>query len=104
MKIAKIIKKLITKTNGYDTPRDNTNSTPTAPPYQHSLQNNHPLYLVPKNYRNALPVTEHTSQSSNFPRSPISHITLHQLNFDDTYDQILEQLHTILFRSQNNHF
>ena len=43
------------------------------------------------------------SQPSNLHRSPVSHITFHQPNIDDTNEQNVEQTHTIKFRSQNNH-
>ena len=74
-------KKLALKPNNYDTPQDKTYSTPTAPPQLRSLQNSHLLSLVLQNYRNTLAITEHTSQGSNFPRSPVSHITLHRTKY-----------------------
>ena len=78
-----------------DTPQDNTNSTPTAPPHQQSLHNSHPLSLISQNYRNILAITDHTSEGSNFPRSQISHISLHQPKIDDTYELTVEQPHII---------
>ena len=50
--ISEYNKKLATKPNTYDLLQYNTVSTPKAPPHIHSLQNIHPLSLVPQNYRN----------------------------------------------------
>ena len=44
-------KKIFSNPNAYDTPQDNTNTTPTAPSYLHSLHKNHPLSLVSQSYR-----------------------------------------------------
>ena len=96
-------KKLVSIPNAYDTSQDKTNPTPTAPPLLNRLQNNHPLSLVPRNYRNTLVFTEHTSQGNNFRQSPATHIALHQSNIDDTDKQIVEQPHAKNFGSQNNH-
>ena len=97
-------KKLPTKPKAYDTSQDNINPTPTATPHLHHLHDNHPLSLVPRNYRNTLAKTEHTSQGHSYPQSPVSHISLHQSTIDDTYKQIVEQPHTIKFRSQTTIF
>ena len=40
-------KKLSTAPNAYDTPENNINPSPTAPPFLHILQHNPPLSLVP---------------------------------------------------------
>ena len=84
-------------------PQDKINPTLTASPPLYSLQLFHPLSLVPRNHRNTLAITEHTAQGDSFPRSPVSHITLQQSNIDGIYEQIIEQAHIIIFRSQNNH-
>ena len=43
--------KLSTEPNTYDDSQNNTNTTPTAPQLQ-KLNHNHPLSLVPRNFRN----------------------------------------------------
>ena len=73
-KLVLLIRKSSTKSNANDTPQVNINRTPTAPPRIHNLQNNHTLFLVPRNYRNALAITEHISRANSFPRSPAFHI------------------------------
>ena len=54
-------KKLTTTANAFDNSQDNKNTTPTSPQL-HSLHNNHPLSLVPRNRRN-IALTEHISTS-----------------------------------------
>ena len=47
------------------------------------FHNNHPLSLVPRNYRNTQ-VTEHISTSHSYPQSPVTHIVDQQSNKEDT--------------------
>ena len=95
-------KKLSTTPNTYDNSQDTRNTTLTAT-HLHTLQNNHLLALVPRNYRN-ISQTAHISTSHRYPQSPVTHIVAQQLNVDETYQQIIEQSHTTNFCSQNNHF
>ena len=53
-------------------------TTPTAPQL-HNLLINHPLFLVPRNFRNT-PITEHISTSHSYPQSPVTHLVAHQPN------------------------
>ena len=93
--------KLSTTPNEYDEPRNDTNTTPTAPKLQ-NLNHNHHLSLVPRNFRH-IALADLISSRSNYPQSPIQHMITQQPHIDDTYKQIIEQLHTAKFRSQNNH-
>ena len=93
---------LSTTPNTYDESRNNTNTTPTAPQLK-NLNHNHPLSLVPRNFRN-LALTDLINSRSNYPQSPIQHIVTQQPNIDDTYEPIIKQPHTTNFRSQDNHF
>ena len=81
--------------------QNNTNTTPTAPQLQ-NLNHNHPLSLIPRNFRN-IALTDLITSRSNYPQSPIQHIITQQPKIEDTYEQIKEKPHTINFRSQNNH-
>ena len=65
-------KKLSFTRNTYDISQGTRNTTPT-PPQLHILQNNHPLYLVPRNYRN-ISLTQHFITSHRYPQSPVAHI------------------------------
>ena len=65
--------KLSTTPNAYNNSRDNRNTTSTAPQL-HNLHDNHPLSLVPRNYRSTT-VTEHISTS--YRQSPVGHIVAH---------------------------
>ena len=76
------------------------NTTPAAPQI-HTLHNNYPLSLVPRNYRN-IALTEHISTSHSYPQSPVTHSIAQQPNVQKTYEQIIEQPHTTNFPSQNN--
>ena len=69
----------------------------------HPYQNNHPLSLVPRNFRN-LAITHNPNFRLNTSQSPVQHIMTHQSQDDNTYEQIIEQPHTTAFQSQNNHF
>ena len=91
--------KLLTTPNTNDDSQNNTNTTPTAPKLQ-NLNHNHPLSLVPWNFR----IVALTNLSrSKYPQSPKQHIITQQPNIEDTYEQIIEQPHTTNFRSQNNY-
>ena len=87
--------------NTYDNSQDNKN-TITSAPQLHTLRNNHPLFLVPQNYRK-IALTEHFSTSHSYPQKPVTHIIAQQANIEDTFEQIIEQPHTTNLRSQNNH-
>ena len=104
LKIANTIKKLSTTPKTHKISQDNVNPTPTAPPQLHHLHINQSLILAPRNYRNTLAVTEHTSQDHSYPESLVSQLVLYQSKIDDAYVQMVEQPHTTIFRSQNNHF
>ena len=73
-----LIKKLSTTSNTYDNSQDTRNTTPTAPQL-HFLQNNHPLSLVQRNYRN-IALTDHISTSHRYPLSPVTHTIVQQPN------------------------
>ena len=94
LKLANIIIKVSTTPNAYDTPQDNINPTPTTPPYIHSLLHNHPLSLVPRNYRNTL--ANHGTYLSriSFPRLLVSHLAFQQSNTEVKYEKTIEQPHT----------
>ena len=94
--------KISTTPNAYDESQHNTNASPTAPQLP-SLHLNHPLSLVPRNFRN-LALTSITSSGPNYIQSPIHDIVTQQSQSDDTYEQKIEQPHTASFQSQNNHF
>ena len=93
--------KLSTTPNPYDDSRNNTITTPTEPQFQ-NLNHNHPLSLVPRNFRN-IALTDLIFLKYNYPQSPIQHITTQQPNIDDIYEQLIEEPHTTNFHSQNNH-
>ena len=93
--------KLSTTPNTYDETRNNTNKTPTAPKLQ-NLNHNHPLSLVPRNFRN-IALTDLITSRSNYPQSPNQHIITQQPSIEDRFEQIIEQPHTTNFRSQNHH-
>ena len=93
--------KLSTTPNTYDDSQNNTNTTPRAPQLQ-SLNHNHPLSLVPRNFRN-IALTDLKPSRPKYPQSPVRHIITQQSNIEDTYEQIKEQPHTTNFRSQDSH-
>ena len=99
--ISEYNKKLSTTPNAYDSSQGSKNLICTAP-QSHNFHKNHPLSLVPRNYR-ITTVTEHICTSHSYPQSPVTHIVAHQPNIEETYKQIIEQPHTTNFRSQNNH-
>ena len=75
----------------YDEEHKNIELTPTAPQLS-PLPQNHPLSLVPRNYRN-LAITNNPNSRPNTTQSPIQHIMTHH-----------SQPHTTTFQSQINHF
>ena len=75
---------------------------PTAPQLP-PLPHNHPLYLVPQNFRN-LAITHNPNFRPNISQSPIQHIGTHHSQDANTFEQIIEQPHTTAFQSQNNNF
>ena len=81
---------LSTTPNTDDDSQNNTKTTPTAPHLQ-SLNHNHRLSIVPRNFR-IIALTDPTSSRSNYPQSPIQHIITQQPNKEDTYEQFIEQL------------
>ena len=87
--------KLSTKPNTYDESYNNTNTLPTAPQLP-SLNRNHPLSLVPRNFRN-LALANIATSRPNHIQCPIQHIVTQQPQNDDTYEQIIEQPHTTKF-------
>ena len=96
------ISTLTTRQNTYDEEHNKIEITPTAPQLP-PLPQNHPLSLVPRNFRN-LAITNNPNSRPNIPQSPIQHIMTHHSQHDNTYEQIIEQPHTTTFQSQNSHF
>ena len=94
--------KIATTQNTYDEEHNNIEVTPTAPQLP-PLPHNHPLSLVPRNFRN-LAITHNPNFRPNISQSPIQHLMTHHSQDDNTYEQIIEQPHTTAFQSQNNHF
>ena len=68
--------KISTTPNTYDESQHNTNASPTAPQLP-SLHHNHPLSLVPWNFRN-LARTNFTNSRPNYIQSPIHHTVTQQ--------------------------
>ena len=68
--------KLSTTPHTYDNLQKTTNATPTAPQLQ-TISRNHPLSLVPRNFRKKA-LTEHISSSHKYPQSPFTHIIAQQ--------------------------
>ena len=93
--------KIATRQNTYDEEHNNADTTPTAPQLP-PLPHNHPLSLVPRNFRN-LAIT-HNNFRPTISQSPIQHIMPHHSQDENTYEQIIEQPHTTAFQSQNNNF
>ena len=94
--------KLAARPNTYDEEHNNVNTAPTAPQIP-TLPQNHPLSLVPRNFRN-LAITNNPSFRPSSTQSPIQHITTNHSQNDTTYEQFIEQPHTTTFQSQHNHF
>ena len=94
--------KFPTTPNKHDESHNNTKTLPTAPQLP-SLNRNHPLSLVPRNFRN-LALVNIANSRPNHIQSPIQHIVTQQPQTDNTYEQIIEQPHTTNFQPQNNHF
>ena len=94
--------KLSTRPNTYNEEHNNVDTTSTATQIP-ILPQNHPLSLVPRNFRN-LAITHNPTSRPNIKQSPIQHIMTHHSQNDNTYEQIIEQPHTTTFQSQNNDF
>ena len=94
--------KFSTTPNTNDESHNKTKILPTAPQLP-SLNRNHPLSLVPRNFRN-LALVNIANSRPNHIQSSIQHIVTQQPQNDDTYEQIIQQQHTTNFQSQNNHF
>ena len=94
--------KLSTRPNTYDEEHNNADTASTAPQIP-TLSQNHPLSLVPRNFR-TLAITNNPKFRPNTTQSPIQHIMTHHSQNDNTYEKIIEQPHTTTFQSQNNHF
>ena len=93
--------KISTRPNTYNEKHNNVDTTPRAPQIP-TLPQNHPLSLVPRNFRN-LAITHNPNSRQNTTQSPIQHIMTHHSQNENTYEQIIEQPHTTTFQSQNNH-
>ena len=59
--------------------------------------------IKPQNYRTTFSIASCIQQNKEPQRSSISHIAYQPQNTDETYEQIIEQPHTISFCSQNYH-
>ena len=94
--------KISTRPNTYNEEHNHVDTTPTAPQIP-PLPQNHPLSLVPRNFR-SLAITNNPNSRPNTTQSPIQHIMTNLSQNDNTYKQIIEQPHTTTFQSQNNHF
>ena len=95
-------RKIATRQNTYDEEHNNVEITPTAPQLP-PLPQNHPLSLVPRNFRN-LTITHNPNFRPTISQSPIQDIMTHHSLDENTYEQIIEQPHTTAFQSQNNNF
>ena len=80
---------------------NNADTAPTAPQIP-TLPQNHPLSLVPRNFRNLQ--SQIIQILDQMQHSPTKHIMTKHSQNDNTYEQIIEQPHTTTFQSQNNHF
>ena len=94
--------KISTRQNTYDEEHNIIEITPTAPQLP-TLPQNHPLSLVPRNFRNRA-ITNNPNSRPNTTQSPIQIIMTHHSQNDNTYKQIIEQPHTTTFQSQHNQF
>ena len=94
--------KLSSKQNTYDESQHNTNTLTTATQLT-SLNRNHPLSLVTRNFRN-LALVNIAKSRPNHIQCSIHHIVTQQSQNDNTYKQIIAQPPTTNFQSQNNHF
>ena len=91
-----------TKPNTYDESQNKTNVSPTASQLP-SLHHNHPLLLVSRKFGNQA-FTNTTSSRPNYIQSPIHYLITQQSQNGNTNEQTIEQPHTTIFQSQNNHF
>ena len=80
----------------YDESQPHTNTLPTATQLP-CLNRNHPLSLVPQNFRN-LALVNFANLRPNHIQSPIQHMITQQSQNDDTYEQIIEQPHNHIQR------
>ena len=96
------IKDITTRPNSYDEENNNVDTAPTAPQIP-ALPQNHPLSLVPRNFRN-LAITNNPNFRPSTAQSPIQHITTNHSQNDNTYEEIIEQTHTTTFQSQHNSY
>ena len=94
--------KISTRPKTYNEEHNYVDTTPTALQIP-TLPQNHPLSLVPRNFRN-IAITHNPNSRQNTTQSPIQHIMTHHSQNENTYEQIIEQPHTTTFESQNNHF
>ena len=95
-------KDITTRPNSYDEENYNVDTAPTAPQIP-ALPQNHPLSLVPRNFRN-LAITNNPNFRPSTAQSPIQHITTNHSQNDNTYEQSIEQTHTTTFQSQHNSY
>ena len=94
--------KLSARPNTYDEEHNNVDIAPTAPQIP-TLPQNHPLSLVPRNFR-ILAITNNPNFRPSSAQSPIQQITTNHFQNDNNYEQIIEQPHTTTYQSQHNHF
>ena len=94
--------KLAARPNTYDEEHKNVDTAPTAPQIP-TLPQNHPLSLVPRNFRN-LAITNNPNFRPSSAQSPIQHITTNHSKNNNTYEKIIEQPHTTTFQSQQSFF
>ena len=94
--------KLSNTPNTYEESQHKINTLPTASQLP-SLNRNHPLSLVSRNFRNLELVNIANSRPIHI-QCPIHLIVTQQSQIDDTYEQIIKQPYTTNFQSQNNHF
>ena len=85
--------KISTRQNTYDEEHNNVDTKPTAPQIPPQPQN-HPLSLVPQNFRN-LAITNNPNFRPNTTQSPIQHIKTHHSQNDNTYEQLIPPLFSI---------
>ena len=76
--------KLATRPNTYDEEHNNVDTAPTAPQIP-NLPQNHPLCLLPRNFRN-LAIMNNPNFRPSSAQSPIKQITTNHSQNDNTYD------------------
>ena len=77
--------KLAARPNTYDEEHSNVDTAPTAPQIP-TVPQNHPLSLIPRNFRN-LAITNNPNFRPSSAQSPIQHITTNHSQNDNTYKQ-----------------